>query len=254
MTPRDRIVLVVLGIMVLLAGAWFGAVAPRRAEAGDLHQQVAAARQQRDTAVQQAAAGLAAQRTFAENRTAVAQLGKAVPGSDDTASLLYELQAAAGRSRVTFTGITPAAAAIPPAPAAPVVPPSSTTPSPPATATPAPGAAGASLFPAGVTAVPISLTFQGTYPDLERFLRRVHTFTTIRGQAIRVRGRLISVQAIQLSTTDPSAKRVHATVSAATYTATDPIAATPGAGSVPAPASGVSAAPPVTTAGITVGR
>jgi Tfp pilus assembly protein PilO len=243
-TPRDRTVVVVLAVAAVLAAVWFGVVSPRRADLGQLRQQDAQARTQRDTAVSQAAAGLAAKKTYAANLTALAKLGKAVPATDDTASLLYQLQDAAGHAKVTLTAVTPGGTAPGATPTAPVP----VTPAP-GTAAPTAGAAApaATAAPAAQT-IPISLTFQGSYADLQGFLRRIESFATLRHEAIAVRGRLVAVDSIDL-TIQPGATQVSAIISATTYTAAAPLPA-PAIGSpaTPAPSTGSATAPTASAA------
>ena len=215
MTARDRNLLAVVVIAVLIGGLWFGLVSPRRGEVADLRNQVEVARVASAQAEQQAALGLAAKRTYARNQRAMAQLGKAVPSSDDRASLLYQLQDAAGRSRVALTAVTPGAT----------------------------DAAAATALPAtGVQALPLSLAFEGSYQDLERFLRRIHGFTTIGDEAIAVRGRLVAVQSVTLTDTDAGQSPITATIEALTYVASPPPPpAAPAAGAAPPPSAAVGA-------------
>jgi Tfp pilus assembly protein PilO len=239
MTGRDRMVLIVLATAGVLAAFWLGVVSPARKQAADLDAQIATATQQRDAAVQAQSTARAAQRSYSADLAAVARLGKAVPGTDDTASLVYQLQAAAGHAHVEFDSVQPGGGTAG-APAA------STT-----TAQPAAG---------GLTPLPLSLSFTGSYFGLERFLRRVHSFTSVDGSTIRVRGRLLSVS--QLSLALGSGGKLTASVSASAYEAADsrPAAATasaPGTGGAAAPGSNTASAPvaPTTSAAVTgVGR
>ena len=262
MTPRDRTVVVVLAVAAVLAAVWFGVVSPRRAELGQLRQQDSQARTLRDTAVSQAAAGLAAKKTYAKNLAALAELGKAVPATDDTASLLYQLQDAAGHAKVTLTAVTPGGAApgVTPAAPAPVTPaPATAAPATGATAAPATGAAAAPATgvaaPAAATAapgaqaVPISLTFQGSYVDLQAFLRRIERFATLRHEAIAVRGRLVAVNSIDL-TTQPGARQVSAIISATAYTAAAPSPATGAVSPIAPTATTGSVTPPTASAAV----
>lgn len=254
MTPRDRTVVVVLAVAAVLAAVWFGVVSPRRAELGQLRQQDSQARTLRDTAVSQAAAGLAAKKTYAKNLAALAELGKAVPATDDTASLLYQLQDAAGHAKVTLTAVTPGGAApgVTPAAPAPVTPaPATAAPATGATAAPATGAAAPAAATAapGAQAVPISLTFQGSYVDLQAFLRRIERFATLRHEAIAVRGRLVAVNSIDL-TTQPGARLVSAIISATAYTAAAPSPATGAVSPIAPTATTGSVTPPTASAAV----
>jgi hypothetical protein len=207
---------------VVIGGAWFGLVGPKRAESRDVAAQIDAARSELATATEQTRAAEAAQDNFGEDTAAVATLGKAVPDDDQTASLLYQLDAAAGDSRVELTSITPSVGA-------------------------AEGAATAvnPALPAGVTEVSLSLSFSGRFADLQRFLRRAHGSTSVRGDDVRVRGRLLSIRDVQL--TPVAGGRVTATVQAAAYMAAPEAAsAAPAGEQPPAPDESTAATAPPT--------
>ncbi len=194
MTSRDRIAVVVLAVGAVLAGFWFVVLAPKRQDSRNLASQISDVRTQLDAATARARVAREAQRSYAHDYASVARLGKAVPADDQTAALVYQLQDVAGRSHVIFRSVKPGAGGGPP------------------------GAPAAGTTGAGVSKLPFALTFEGTYPDLERFLRRVHAFTEIHGQSIRVHGRLLSVDSVQL-TTGADSTNVQATLSATAFEA-----------------------------------
>ncbi|MCW2966391.1 MAG: hypothetical protein JWM71_163 [Solirubrobacteraceae bacterium] len=239
MTGRDRLIVAVLGMLAVVAAAWFLAVAPKRQQADNLAKQVAAAQRQRDDVSRQAQGAAAARHSYDTDAAALATLGEALPTDDQTASLLYQLDAAAGRSRVQLKSITPSSGTA----AAPATPAVTTT-----------------SLPAGVAEVPVSLTFEGRYADFERFLRKVRSYTDVRGKRIAVRGRLLNVKSVQLTVLPSKAGQISATVDASVYvvSATAPSTATAGtpapgtSASTPAPASG-SPVPPTTPAAIGAG-
>jgi len=94
----------------------------------------------------------------------------------------------------------------------------------------------------------LSLIFDGRYADLERFLRRVHGFTTVKGQTIRVSGRLLSIDGISLTAAPEGFPKIRATISATAYISppNQPVAGAGAAGST-APAAGAVAAAPAPT-------
>lgn len=225
--------LLVVALVAIVGGFWMLVLGPRRQEAARLADQVTAARAELAQANQIApqsgapAAGRDAQGTLA-------RLGQALPADDQMASLIFQLQDAAGRSRVRFGSIQPSGANGAPAGSAPTA----------ATGTP-----GALPGPAGVSQLPLQLVFDGRYADLERFLGRVHRFTSVRGDTIRVRGRLLSVQGVQLAAAPSGFPHIRATITATAYLAPAP---TPPAPAAPAAAgtapAGSSAAAPTTPA------
>src|SRR5579859_2340237 len=79
MTARDRLVVIVLGAVAVLAGAWLLAVSPERKQANELATQVSAASSKLAAAESQVANARAAQANYAAAYAAVVKLGKAVP-------------------------------------------------------------------------------------------------------------------------------------------------------------------------------
>lgn len=258
MTPRDRTVLGIAGLVAVLAGFWFLAIAPRRAESQRLAGEITQARQARDSALASASAALAAQRGHASDEAIIARLGKAVPSDDDTASLLYQLDSAAGRAHVDFRSVrldgTAAVAAPAPAPApatATATTPASTTPTA-SQAAAAPLPPGATIGPAGLSKLPFVLTFEGNFFGLERFLRRLHSFTSVKGQTISVRGRLLAVDGISLAVSPDGFPKIRASLTVSAFLA-PPASATAVAATAPATAQATTApttaqAPPTTPA------
>lgn len=229
MSARDRIMIMVLAVAAVIGGAWFGLVAPQRSESRELAAQVETARADLATAHQQTAQAAQAQETFGEDTAAVATLGKAVPADDQTASLLYQLDAAAGDSKVELRSITPSTAVAGD-----------------------PAAAASTSAPAGVTEVALSMQFAGRFADLQRFLRRIHDSTRVRGEDVAVRGRLLSIRSVNLTPAEDGT--VTASVQAVAYTAAPVAAAAPAAGTeLPAPPSTAAVSPPTQPAMIGAG-
>jgi hypothetical protein len=257
-TQRDRIVVSVIAALALLAGFWFLALAPKRKTANDLGDKLATAQQQIDSARGAAAAYRAAKASYRSDYATVARLGKAVPTDDDVPSLVYQLESAAKHTDVDFRAVKLTATASsstspPPAP--------TTTGSAPATqsatATLPPGA---SVGSAGFPTMPFSFTFQGNFFHLSTFFDRLQRFIVAKRKTLLVSGRLLSVDAISLSSADDF-PNMQATVSATAYllpadegltdgasaespTGTD--STTTPAPTTPAPSNGSS--PPVTAA------
>jgi Tfp pilus assembly protein PilO len=225
---RDRILVVVMAVAVVLGGFYMGVLGPKRAETKDLAAQIETAQADLDMASLQSATTLEAQKSYSEDAAAVATLGKAVPDDEQVASLLYQLDAAAGRSKVELDSITPTVA--------PVV---------------LGGAPGSSTLPAGVREVTLALSFSGRFADLQAFLRRAHANTSVRGDDVRVRGRLLSIQGIDLTPGEDG--RVEAAVQASAYIATPVAAAPPAAEGETPPAATASVAPPTQAAMIGAG-
>jgi Type II secretion system (T2SS), protein M len=249
-TSRDRIIIVVLLVAAAMAGVWFVGLAPKRKEATDLSAKLDVARQQLTEVEQSAAQARNAKARYDSDYAQVATLGKAVPKSDAIPSLVYQLQAAAHDARITFSSLKVAGSGAP-APSAPAQAaaaanatngsggsgstsggsgstsgststgstPSSTSASPApatqaATATLPPGAAVGS---AGFPTMPFSFVFNGSFFDMERFLREVQRFVRVDGERVDVRGRLLSIDGFALNAGPTGFPNVKANISATAY-------------------------------------
>jgi len=239
MTNRDRIVVGVLACVAVVAGFWFLALKPKRAEAD-----AAAARaEQAQTQLQAATAALAtatrARASFERDYATIARLGKAVPEDDDAASVVFQLETAARKAGIDFRSLSVGGAAAAPAPAqAPDTskPDSSKSDSSKpdsskeSSSTPAPAAPQPSALPPGVVAgadgvnrLPFTFVFDGDYFALTKLLDLVQSFTTAKGDAVKVRGRLLTVEGVSLEESRNGFPDVKATVTATAYLSAEPV-------------------------------
>jgi hypothetical protein len=244
-----------LAVAVLVAGFWFGVLAPKRQEATDLDAQIATKRGELATAQQQMAGYEKARASYKANYAKLVSLGAAVPGDDDVRSLMVELDAASSQSNVEFQKVnvgngTGAATATTTASTTSGV-------GPGGQLATAPG-----LIPVGstgVSALPFSFTFDGTFLNLSDFFTRIERFVAVRNEKVSVKGRLLRVESFGIVPAGSGWPRMSATVGAASYVVT-PVAAPsakPGAAgsagsaaSTPA-SSGGTATPSTTTATVT---
>jgi hypothetical protein len=244
---RDRIVISVLIAVGILGGSWFGLLGPKRQEAQRLGAKLATQQQRLAKAQAGAADATTARDRYNADYSTVALLGKAVPSSDGMSSLLYQIDSAAGDSKIDFRSLTNGggAAGATGSAATPATPSSS-------------GASTSAAAATGATAptpLPLSLIFSGSFMDMQRLLGRVDRFVRIDGDDIRVSGRLLSIDDIALSASPGGLANVEATITATAYTmpaSTEPTAAagqTPAAPAAPgstATASASSASPTAT--------
>lgn len=250
MTTRDRLVLMVAVALAVAGGFWMLVLSPRRHEASDLATQVTNARAQLTQVTQEAQRTPTGIRTRAADAAELARLGEAVPSDDQMASLMYQLQDAAGHAHVVFNSIQPSGSNGAPAGNAQAAtpPPTTTTPAPTSTtASPATTAPGATPSSAGIENLSLSLVFDGRYADLQRFLHRVQAFTSVSGQTIRVSGRLLSIDGIALAPAPSGFPHIRATITATAYIApADQAATATGAAGSATPATGAptASAPP----------
>lgn len=136
-SARDKKILILLTPLVVVLGFWFVLLAPKRSEATHLGDQLTAVEQKRDAAVSAAGQLQSARETYAKDYETVVRLGKAVPASLDTPSLLVQLDEAAKGTKIRFDSIKAGERTTAPAPAA---------------ATPAPGASSSSSSPSPASA------------------------------------------------------------------------------------------------------
>jgi hypothetical protein len=177
MTTRDRLVLMAIVVLGVLAAGWLLEVSPERSKAAELDAKVSAAKSQLATAQSQLAEAKGAQAQYGTAYASVVRLGQAVPADQEVPSLVYELDQASNGKDVEFNSITASAAG--------------TSPSSSSTAS----AAAAT----GFSAMPFTFVFNGTFTDLYHLLNQVQGFTvqTAAGE-VHVSGRLLTIQSASL--------------------------------------------------------
>jgi hypothetical protein len=238
---RDRILLCVLAGAAVLAGFWFAILAPKRADLRQMNADLAVQRQRLERAQETASQARAARARYGADYSAVVTLGQAVPSEDGLPSLLYQIDSSARGAKVDFSSMTSGGAAAATAGSG---------------ATPATGdaATGATAGAAAAvpTPMPLSFVFNGSFFEMEHMLDRVQRFVRAGGADVAVKGRLLSVDDIQLAPAAEGFPRVQATISANAYTMPAPQALN---GSSPAgaatPASGATTSTATTATGTT---
>jgi Tfp pilus assembly protein PilO len=264
MKSANRLIVTTLAIAVLAIAFWVLALGPKRQEASDLSGQVDQANAALAEARFQLAEATTARREFPADYRQLVVLGKAVPGSDNTSSLLVELDHIAHRSEVTFNSIQlssssggeeAATAPAPVAPAAPAVPAGSPSSAVPAAATVPPTEAAASLLPLGATVgaaglgvMPYNLDFSGDFFQVADFIKGIDSLVKTSGD-VAVDGRLVTLDGFALvpnrETTD---SMLEATFAVTTYLVPPTQGVTAGATpAAPAPETEAAAAPDEST-------
>ena len=179
MTARDRIVVLALAALAVLAAVWLLAVAPERQQAATLGAEVSAAHAQLTSAEGELAGARTAQAGYTSAYTALVNLGKAVPTGQEVPSLIYQLTRASNRKQVDFSSITTGGSGG-----------ASASPSTPATA-----AAAASF-----TQMPFTFVFSGSFVDLYNLFQQLNRFTLrMSSGGLQVSGRLLTIQSVKLA-------------------------------------------------------
>jgi hypothetical protein len=222
-------------------GYWFMLLAPQRQKAAQLQTDVATKRTELAQSQAQMAQYEKARASYKANYARFVSVGKAVTGDDDVRSLLVQLDAASDKSNVDFNTVEVGTGSAAGATASATPTPSSAT----ATLAKAPG-----LVPigsTGVSALPFTLSFDGSFFGLAGFFNRLEHFVSVRNEKVSASGRLLRIETLQLT---PSAKgwpSMKASVGAASYVI-DPLAA-PGAAAAGGATSGGTTATPASTSG-----
>jgi Tfp pilus assembly protein PilO len=202
----NRLTRIIVAVVVSLGavyGYWKVDMAPKRAEAAKLEQEVVT--QEAQLAQTQALITTyeGARAAYKDNYAKVVRLGKAVPADDDTRSLVVQLDAAAKRSNVDFEtlNVNGSGGGADSGGAAPL----------------APGAVNAGAF----AALPFALSFTGDYATLGNFLARLDRFVSLKGEDIAVSGRLMRVEKIELVPATDGWPKMTATIGASAYIVPD---------------------------------
>ncbi len=174
MTTRDRLALIGIASLALLAVVWLLLVSPERKNAGELDKQVATANAQLASAEAESSNARAARAQYAAAYASVVELGKAVPPSEEVPSLIYQLSQATNQKHVEFNSITTTTS-------------SSASSSSPTTAT-----AG------GFTQMPFTFVFNGSFDDLYRLFLQLDSSTVKTTSGLQVSGRLLTLQGVKL--------------------------------------------------------
>jgi Type II secretion system (T2SS), protein M len=184
MTSRDRMVLIVLSALAVLAAAWLLLVSPERKQAVKLQSQVTQASTQLATAEGQVASARSAQSRYAAAYASLVSLGKAVPPGREVPSLVYQLAQASNQKHVDFSSIVSGAASG-----------SGSTSSASSSAAATPAAA-----IAGFTQMPFTFVFTGTFTDLYHLFQQLNRFTVRTASGgLQVSGRLLTIQSATLA-------------------------------------------------------
>ena len=93
--------------------------------------------------------------------------------------------------------------------------------------------------------LPFTFVFDGDYFSLSKLLDLVRSFTTTNGDTVTVRGRLMTIESVNLQESRNGFPQVKATVNATAYLAAQPISL-PGGATAPSPTGGTT--PSTTTA------
>jgi Type II secretion system (T2SS), protein M len=185
MTGRDRMVIMVVAALGVLAAVWFLAVSPKRQQAVELSKQISSEQAQLAAAQSQVSDAKAAQARYSADYASIIRLGKAVPASAEVPSLVYQLAQASGRRNVEFASITAGSGG--------------SSGSGASGSGSSSASASSSAASAGFSQMPFTFVFTGNFNGLYHLFQQLNHFTlhTASG-GLEVSGRLLTIQAVQL--------------------------------------------------------
>lgn len=181
MSARDRLVLMGIAAIAVVGAMWMLAVSPARKQASTLAGEVTSVQGQLAGVKQELAGASEVRAHYNSAYASLVTLGKAVPTAAEVPGLMYAIDQAANHKKVQFTSISNGS--------------SSTGHS---SSSSSPAASGGAQSP-GLHQLPFTFTFSGSYQDLCRLLVQLESFTAQgRSGALRVSGRLLTIQSITL--------------------------------------------------------
>ncbi len=246
-SQKNMTIIAAAAIVVLAFIFWKALLGPKREEAAKLGEQIEQVESSLAQHEAEAAEGEEARDGFPTDYQKLVVLGKAVPGDDDTASLLVQVSHIAKKSGVEFKnlglvgdgadGEEPAVA--------------STGGAEPASATEAAASLmplGASIGSAGLGVMPYSLTFKGSFFEIADLIKGLDSLVKTRAEEVAVDGRLLTIDGFALSAdSEKGFPALEATFAVTTYLTPPEQGATGGAS--PESPLGASSTPAATTLG-----
>jgi len=198
-SANGKLIVAMVAAAALAGAFWMLLLSPKREEATKLSTQVSRTRDSLAQHRAEVATAEQARREFPVDYHQLVVLGKAVPGDDETASLLVQLQRVSRNTKVRFQTFKlnsegEGEEAEPAAPAG-----ESAAPLPPTEVAASTLPLGATIGPAGLAVMPYELTFRGSFFRLADFIRGLDRLVKTDSAALRVRGRLITVDGFSLA-------------------------------------------------------
>jgi hypothetical protein len=187
-----QIALVVAGVLVVGAAAYFGLIRPKKAEAARLQKETDAAKTQIDDYYAKSAAVKGQPKIRSAD---LFRLAKAMPGAADMSGVLLQLNQIAADTGITFQSIAPQN----------------------------------SVPISGYQAVPIHLTFEGNFYNLVDFLFRLRNLVDVEHGQLNATGRLFAIDTLSFDEAQGGFPQISATlvVDAFVYGTLTPATATP---------------------------
>lgn len=187
-----------IALAALAIAFWMLALSPKREEAAKLGKEVETAEASLAQHRAEVAEAEEARRDFPEDYQKLVVLGKAVPGDDETASLLVQVSGVADRAGVEFNDLSLGSGGGEGEEAAPAAPPAGEEPVSPTEAAASLLPLGAAVGPAGLAVMPYTLTFQGGFFEVADFIEGLDAMVKTQREGVTVEGRLLTIDSFTL--------------------------------------------------------
>lgn len=197
MSSTNRLIVAMLVVAVLGGAFWMMLLSPKREKANELGAQVTALEASLSQHEAEVAEAEAAREQFPQEYRRLVVLGKAVPGDDDIASLLVQMNRLSAGADGTLRDITLTASGG-----------GETAPAPPVGAEGTVSATevaasllpiGAEIGPAGLAVMPYEVTFDGNFSEIADFIKGLDSLVETGGAEVKVDGRLVTIDGFSLA-------------------------------------------------------
>lgn len=223
MKSSTRPIIAILLVVAAAVAFWTLALSPKRSEAEKLDTQIESLDASVAAARSELAQATAAKRSFPTAYHRLVELGQAVPATDETPSMLVELELLAAESGVRFETITlegagePASEASTEAASTEAGAVSEVVPATEVEASLLP--LGASIGSAGLAVMPYSMNFTGNFFGIAEFIGKVDDLVESGKAKMLVDGRLLTINGFSLVTVGEGGgiPTLQATFSVTTY-------------------------------------
>lgn len=244
MSSSNRAIVAVAALAVLAVAFWMMLLSPKRDEAKKLSDQVAQLKSSLIQHEAEVAEAEEAREGFPGQYQRLVVLGKAVPGDDDLASLLVQLNRIAGNAGGTLRNVqlTASGGEESAAPAAG----SGGEPASPTEVAASLLPLGATIGPAGLAVMPYEVTFDGDFVKIADFIAGLDSLVKTSDEKVTVDGRLVTIDSFLLEADQERGfPALQATFTLTTYLTPPDLGVTAGA----SPSAPAAATPAATTIG-----
>jgi Tfp pilus assembly protein PilO len=248
---NNAIVAAAVAVALVAGGFWVLAISPKREEASKLDSKVEQVKGSLAQHRAEIATAIEARRDFPVAYQRLVVLGKAVPGSDETASLLVQVNHVADHAHVRFATLQLSSSGGGESSEAPAPAPSSGELVPPTEVAASTLPLGATVGSAGLAVMPYTLTFQGSFFHVADFIGGLDSLVKTQNEKVTVDGRLTTIDGFSLQAAKAGFPQLEATFSVTTYLTPPGLGLTGGATPEgPAAASGATPAAATTGGGV----